>query len=86
MKRYVRSALTIPELSVSLGNISQDDNKKVDDYTQEEIVKEAEYVLSCFNEPGHLLNECLHDPETRTDSRRQIRRLHEYINRYRETN
>jgi hypothetical protein len=38
-------------------NISQDDNKEIEDYTDSEIVNEAKYVLSTYFESGHINND-----------------------------
>ena len=44
------------ELMYSLENISSDDGCEIIDYTNEELVHEAKYVLSCFYEAGHINN------------------------------
>ncbi len=57
MRAIVKSAMEIDELANNLQQISRDDNKTVNDYTDAEIVHEAKYILSCFHEDGHLNNE-----------------------------
>ena len=57
MRAIVKSAMAIDELANNLQQISRDDNKAVNDYTDAEIVHEAKYILSCFHEDGHLNNE-----------------------------
>jgi len=54
MRAIIKAALNIDELSTTLENISSDDNKEIEDYTDAEIVHEAEYVLSTFYEAGHI--------------------------------
>ena len=57
MRAIIKSAMAIDELANNLQQISRDDNKAVNDYTDAEIVHEAKYILSCFHEDGHLNNE-----------------------------
>ena len=57
MRAIIKSAMAIDELANTLQQIARDDSKSVNDYTDAEIVHEAKYVLSCFNEAGHLNNE-----------------------------
>jgi hypothetical protein len=57
MRTIVKSAMSIDELANNLQQISRDDKKEINEYTDSEIVHEAKYVLSCFHEAGHLNNE-----------------------------
>ena len=57
MRAIVKAAFKIRELHQSLLNISQDDNKEIEDYTDYEIVNEAKYVLSTYFESGHINND-----------------------------
>lgn len=57
MRAIVKTAFKIRELHQSLLNISQDDNKEIEDYTDSEIVNEAKYVLSTYFENGHINND-----------------------------
>jgi len=43
--------MSIDELAYTLDNISTDDKKKIEDYTDAEILHEASYVLSLFISP-----------------------------------
>jgi hypothetical protein len=52
MRAIIEAALKIEELAYDLDNISTDDRKAVEDYTDEEIVREARYVLSLFTHPN----------------------------------
>ena len=51
MRAIIKAAQNIEELSIDLDNISTDDRKAIEDYTDEEIVREARYVLSLFVDP-----------------------------------
>ena len=42
MKEYIKDALNISELQIDLENISQDDNKAIEEYTRKEIVEEED--------------------------------------------
>jgi len=57
MTVILKAAMAIDELANTLQQIARDDGKNVEDYTAQEIVHEAKYVLSCFHEDGHLNNE-----------------------------
>jgi hypothetical protein len=57
MRAIVKSAMSIDELANDLQQISKDDSKEINDYTDSEIVHEAKHILSCFHEAGHLNNE-----------------------------
>lgn len=52
MRAIIKSALAIGELAYSLENISNDDRKQISDYTDSEILHEADYVLSLFVNPN----------------------------------
>ena len=83
--RYLKSAMQIDELANSLRTIAGDDKKNVEDYTQAEVVAEAKWVLSCFLEGGHLLNEALQGEDTPQEqrwARNQVSRLRRFIKRY----
>jgi len=80
-KRILKAAEKIHELQNSLENISTDDGKEISDYTDEEIVKEAVYVLSCFEESGHSFCESLYsdDKTVRDDAMRQYKALQAFV-------
>ena len=80
MKQTIlQKALKIPELAVSLENISQDDKRPIEDYTDNEILDEARYVLSTFNEGGHQNNDELiceyGDKEAQREAKKQVNAL-----------
>ena len=72
------------ELMYVLGNISQDDGKAISDYTDAELIHEAEYVLSCFYEGGHDNNEALTDRSNEAHgwATKNVRALNKIITKY----
>lgn len=51
IRAIIKSALAISEFAYFLDNISTDDKKKIEDYTDGEILNEAKYVLGTFLDP-----------------------------------
>lgn len=51
-RAIIESAMAISELANSLDNISTDDKKQIEDFTDEEILHEAKYVLGLFTNPN----------------------------------
>lgn len=84
LKKFHKEAKGIHELGISLDNISHDDKKDIADYTQQEVVAEAKYVLSTFYEGGHCNNDELgdEDQEVRRFARKQVGQLKRFIKRY----
>ena len=85
LRSIVKAALSIDELANTLQQISRDDNKSVNDYTDAEIVHEAKYVLSCFHEDGHLNNEDYigeNGPDQRKWARSQVTKLNTFIKKF----
>jgi len=79
--------LAIDELAYDLGNISADDKKKIEDYTDSEILHEAKHVLGQFYDEvgGHWNNEDLrgeNGPEQEKWARDQVRKLNAFIKKY----
>ncbi len=84
MNNYLKQALKIGELAESLYNISHDDNKDLSEYSQQEIINEAKYVLSTFFESGHnnntwLIGEWDLDPK---DARSEVTQLKKLIKKF----
>jgi len=81
---FFKDAFKSEELSISLDNISTDDGKEIEDYTPQEIIAEARYVLSCFYEGGHLNNEWLNSDikEDRKNAQQEVRALKSFIKKY----
>ena len=63
MRAIVKAALNIPEMIFAFETICEDDKKEPSDYTDEEIVSEAEYRLSTYFEDGHINNDMRVDDE-----------------------
>ena len=63
MRAIVKAALNIPEMIFAFECICEDDKKEPSDYTDEEIVSEAEYRLSTYFEDGHINNDMRVDDE-----------------------
>ncbi|MCZ2113675.1 MAG: hypothetical protein LC131_07555 [Anaerolineae bacterium] len=84
MRPILKAAERIHELQNNLEIISTDDRKEITDYTDAEIVAEADYVLSCFGESGHALNDCLgsEDRSVRASAQRQVKALRAFILKY----
>ena len=85
MRAIVKSAMAIDELANNLQQISRDDNKAVNDYTDAEIVHEAKYILSCFHEDGHLNNEDYigeNGAEQQKWAVDQVRKLNAFIKKF----
>lgn len=81
---FLKDALKSNELSISLDNISTDDNKDIKDYTLQEVLSEARYVLSCFYENGHVNNDWLNSDikEDRKDALKEVRVLKQFIKKW----
>jgi hypothetical protein len=87
MREIVKSAMAIDELAYSLDNISTDDKVAVNSYPDEQIVKEAKYVLDLFVNPNqsHINNEALmgdEGPQQQVWARKQVRQLKAFIKKY----
>ena len=80
---YIKDAMNIGELCLSLENISSDDGRSIESYTKEEVVNEARYTLSIFLESGTLNNLWLTgedgDP---TEAKKQVSALQKFIKKY----
>lgn len=88
MREIVKSALKISELAYSLENISTDDKRDIDSYTDEEILNEAGYVLGLFTDPNeaHWNAEDLrgeNGEEQQKWARAEVRKLVAFIKKYR---
>jgi len=87
MRAIIKSAMSIDELANDLENISTDDRKQIDDYTDDEIVKEAKHVLELFEDKSnpHWNNQDLHGengPEQQKWARGEVRKLKAFIKKY----
>jgi hypothetical protein len=85
MRPILKAAYAIDELSNSLEQIAQDDKKEVNDYTDDEIIDEAKYVLSCFHEHGHINNADYigeYGSEQQKWARSEVRKLNSLIKKF----
>jgi len=84
---FIKAAMAIGELAISLENISADDKKQISDYTQAEVVKEAKYVLGKFTgeSGGYEQEEELngdHGIEQQRWAQKEVRKLKSFIKKY----
>jgi len=85
MRAIVKAATAIPEMQFAFECICADDKKEPEDYTDEEIVSEAEYRLSTYFEDGHINSDEMRmgdDPESNKIARKDIRMLKAFIKKY----
>jgi hypothetical protein len=81
------SSEKIYELDYSLDRIADDDGKEREDYTPQEILDEAKYVLSCYHEGGHVLNYELtgedgNGAEEMRDAKLEVAKLKRFITKW----
>jgi hypothetical protein len=87
MRAIIKSAKAISELAYDLDNICTDDKKKIEDYTDAEIVNEAKHVLSLFTDSNetHWNAEDLrgeNGAEQQKWARGEVRMLKSFIKKY----
>lgn len=81
---YLNSALNIGELATVMMNISCDDKKDMTSYSIYVVRYQAQYVLSCYHEGGHSLNEDLtgeYGKIAERLARSEIKKLEKFIAR-----
>ena len=86
-RAIIKSAFAISELANTLDNISNDDKKKIEDYTDAEILREAKYVLGLFTDPTetHWNAEDLRGENGLAQqkwAKSEVRKLNAYIKTY----
>jgi len=79
-KTTLQKCMDIWELMTTLENCASDDKRELTDWTDEELLDEARYVLSTFREGGHANHDEMtdkdhYDIEHRTMMRRQYKAL-----------
>jgi hypothetical protein len=79
-RNLLEQAERIEELKLSLENIAFDDGKELSDLTEDEIIEQATYMLSMFNEEGTMQYEALCDGDA--DMRWQWHELQRFVKRY----
>jgi hypothetical protein len=80
-KNILEQACAIDELKISLDNITTDDGKELSELTEGEIIEQATYMLSMFNEEGTMQWEALVEDED-PDMIRQWHALQSFTARY----
>jgi hypothetical protein len=84
-RKIVQDALNIDEMVFAFECICPDDNKNPQDYTDTELVNEAEYRLFTYYESGHINNDDMRlgdDPMSRKQAQTDIRKLKAFIKKY----
>ena len=86
-RAIIKSALAISELNYVLDNISTDDKKKIEDYTDAEILHEANHVLGLFTDPNesHWNAEDLRGENGESQqkwAKAEVRKLQAFIKKY----
>jgi hypothetical protein len=87
MRAIVKAAFKISELHQTLLNISEDDGKEIEDYTDNEIIAEAKYVLSTYFENGHINNDMLageYGTVAKREATQDVRKMKALIAKYNE--
>lgn len=87
MRAIIKAALKIDELAYDLENIAMDDKKKVENYTDSEILHEAKHVLGMFLDEvnPHWNNQDLsgeNGSEQQKWARVEVRKLNAFIKKY----
>jgi len=85
MRTLVLDALKCSELEHSLDIISTDDGKRIEDYTNAEIITEAQYVIGLFTEGGTAQSESLSGDcgkESQRNARRELRELKAFLKKH----
>ena len=87
MRAIVKAAKSIPEMQFAFECICADDKKEPEDYTDEEIVSEAEYRLSTYFEAGHINDDMRvdHVGVGQKVALKDIRMLKAFIKKYKTT-
>lgn len=86
MRAIVKDLLKCDELShVFLNNLCVDDNKNVNDYTDEEIIAEAKYQLDLYFENGTLNNEMWcgeHGRKEQRKAEKEVDQICKFLKKY----
>jgi len=85
MKAIVKAALAIPEMEYAFEIICADSRKEPEEFSDQEIVDEAEYRLSCFFESGHDNNEARigeFGKEEKAAALKNVRMLKSFVKKY----
>tara|TARA_R110001592_G_scaffold231934_1_gene489193 strand:- start:432 stop:701 length:270 start_codon:yes stop_codon:yes gene_type:complete len=76
----------VDELIYSFRNVlCLDDEKELEDYSNDEILCEANYILSCYYEYGHINNFMLigeNGKEEKATATKEVKQLRKFINKW----
>ena len=85
MRQLVTDATKCTELNHFLEIISTDDNKEIDDYTDAEIIAEAQYVIGLYTEGGTAQSESLSGDcgkQSQRNARRELKELKWFLKKH----
>jgi len=89
MRDIIKAALAIPEMQFAFECICTDDKKEPNDFTDSEVVAEAEYRLYTYFENGHINNDMrvgLEGAEAKKIAQKDVRMLKAFIKKYKTHN
>ena len=89
VRQIVEDAKKIPEMIFAFECICQDDNKEPEDYSDAEIVAEAEYRLYTYFEDGHINNDMRKGEEGKEGkqiAKKDVKLLKAFITKYKTGN
>lgn len=89
MRDIVKAALAIPEMQFAFECICTDDKKEPNDFSDAEVVAEAEYRLYTYFENGHINNDMRLGRETaegKKIAQKDVRMLKAFIKKYKTQN
>lgn len=81
MREYTRQALKISEFRIVLRNISQADNKPVEDYTKEELVIEAKQLIDKLL--MDIQDTCMQEKHAITEYKKEIKKITLWLTKWR---
>jgi hypothetical protein len=89
VRQIVEDAKKIPEMVFAFECICQDDKKEPNDYSDTQIVSEAEYRLYTYFENGHINNDMRLGRDTtegKKIAQKDVRLLKAFIKKYKTSN
>jgi hypothetical protein len=89
MRDIIKAALAIPEMQFAFECLCTDDKKEPNDYTDSEVVAEAEYRLYTYFENGHINNDMrvgLEGGFGKKTAQKDVRMLKAFIKKYKTHN
>ena len=84
--QIIKDMWKVDELIYSFRNVlCLDDNKELEDYSKEEILYEANYILGCYYESGHNNNFMLigeYGKKEKATATKEVKQLKNFINKW----